>query len=123
MVLMGANLSPGSDAIEQDVIQIFENRRDSLMKLSDPESQNQLRLTELVLKEPHINAADLKSITKPVLVVAGEFDVIKKEHTMLIQSNLANAQLEIIKGSDHYAPLKNSKAFNKVVIDFLAPGK
>lgn len=123
MVLMGANLSPGTDAIEQDVIQLFENRRDSLMKRSDPESQNQLRLTELVLKEPHINTEDLKSITKPVLVVAGEFDVIKKAHTVLIQSNLANAQLEIIKGSDHYAPLKNSQAFNKVVLDFLAPGK
>jgi len=123
MVLMGANLSPGSDAIEQDVIRIFENRRDSLMKRSDPESQNQLRLAELVLKEPHINTADLKSITKPVLVLAGEFDVVKKQHTMLIHSNLANARLEIIKGSDHYAPLKNPKAFNKVVLDFLAPGK
>lgn len=123
MVLMGANLSPGSDAINPDVIQIFQNRRDSLMKRSDPESQNQLRLAELVLNEPHINTADLKSITKPVLVVAGEFDVIKQQHTTLIHSSLANAQLEIIKGSDHYAPLKNAKVFNKIVLDFLAPGK
>lgn len=123
MVLMGANLSPGSDAIEQNVIRIFENRRDSLMKRADPESQNQLRLAELVLKEPHIDTADLKSITTPVLVVAGEFDVIKKQHTMLIHSNLANARLEIIKDSDHYAPLKNPKTFNQVVLDFLAPGK
>lgn len=122
MVLMGANLSPGSDAIEQDVIRIFENRRDSLMKRSDPESQNQVRLAELVLKEPHIDTAGLKSITKPVLVLAGEFDVVKKQHTMLIHSNLTNARIEIIKGSDHYAPVKNSKIFNRIVLDFLASG-
>lgn len=123
MVLMGANLSPGTDAIEQDVIRLFENRRDSLMKLPDANAQNQLRLTELVLKEPHINPANLKSINKPVLVVAGEFDVVKRDHTMLIQSSIKDAQLEIIKGSDHYAPLKNSKVFNKIVLDFLSTEK
>jgi len=123
MVLMGANLFPGPGAIEQDIVHLFENRRDSLMKRQDPMSQNQLRLTELVLQEPHINSKDLKSISSPVLVVAGESDVIKREHTLLIHSSIANAQLEIIKGGDHYVPLKNPKVFNKIVLEFLEGGE
>ncbi|MEJ2882288.1 alpha/beta fold hydrolase [Pedobacter sp. GR22-6] len=123
MVLMGANLFPGPGAIEQDIARLFENRRDSLMKHQDPTSQNQLRLTELVLKEPHIDAKDLKSISSPVLVMAGESDVIKREHTLLIHSSLENAQLEIIKGGDHYVPLKNPNVFNKIVLEFLEGGK
>ncbi len=122
MVLMGANLFPGNEAIEEGVLRLFENRRDSLMKQTDPASQNQLRLTELVLKEPHINPSDLKSIATPVMVVAGESDVIKREHTMLIHSSIKNSKLEIIKGGDHYVPLKNPNVFNKMVLEFLSSG-
>jgi pimeloyl-ACP methyl ester carboxylesterase len=121
IVLMGANLFPGPDAIEEKVIRIFENRRDSLMHLTDQESQNQLRLTNLVLKEPNIKALDLKAIDLPVLVVAGEYDVVKRQHTELIHSSIKSSRLEIIKGSDHYAPLKDPEIFNRIVLDFLVP--
>lgn len=118
-IVMGANLFPGPDAIEENVIQLFENRRDSLLQQADPESQNLLRLTELVLKEPHIKAAALSTIAIPVLVVAGEFDVVKKEHTQLIYSHLKNSRLEIIPGGDHYSPLNKPRTFNRIVLDFL----
>ena len=123
IVVMGANLFPGADAIEEDVIQIFEHRRDSLSKSADPDAQNQMRLADLVLKEPHLDEKALQQIVAPVLVVAGEFDVIKRKHTLLIQSFIRNSRLEIIPGGDHYAPLKNPKVFNKLVLDFLAPDK
>lgn len=123
IVVMGANLFPGADAIEEDVIQIFEHRRDSLSKHADLESQNQMRLADLVLKEPHLNKNALQRIVAPVLVLAGEFDVVKRKHTILIQSFIKNSRLEIIPGSDHYVPVKNPKVFNKIVLDFLAPGK
>jgi pimeloyl-ACP methyl ester carboxylesterase len=47
----------------------------------------------------------------------------------LIHTSIKNSRLEIIKGSDHYAPLKDPKVFNRIVLDFLAtedllaPGK
>jgi pimeloyl-ACP methyl ester carboxylesterase len=123
IVLMGANLFPGPDAIEEKVIRIFENRRDSLSQRNDPESHNQWRLANLVLKEPNMKAADLQAIDLPVLVLAGEHDVVKKQHTLLIHSSIKNSRLEIIKGADHYAPLKDPKTFNRIVLDFLAPGK
>jgi pimeloyl-ACP methyl ester carboxylesterase len=122
VVLMGANLFPGPNAIEEKVIRIFENRRDSLLHRNDPESQNQLRLANLVLNEPNIKAADLRGVDLPVLVLAGEHDVVKRQHTELIHTSIKNSRLEIIKDSDHYAPLKDPKVFNRIVLDFLAPG-
>jgi len=119
VILMGANLFPGPDAIEDKVIRLFENRRDSLLLQADPASQNLLRLTELVLKEPHIRPAELNTVALPVLVVAGEFDVVKKQHTALIYSHLKNAGLEIIPGGDHYSPLNMPETFNRIVLDFL----
>ncbi|MGV3706465.1 MAG: alpha/beta fold hydrolase [Arcticibacter sp.] len=123
IVVMGSNLFPGAEAIEEDVINIFEARRDSLSKRADPFSQNQMRLADLVLKEPHLNEHDLQHISAPVLIVAGEFDVVKRQHTLLIQSLIKDSRLEIIPGSDHYAPLKNPEAFNRIILEFLAPGK
>jgi pimeloyl-ACP methyl ester carboxylesterase len=122
VVLMGANLFPGPNAIEEKVIRIFENRRDSLLHRNDPESQNQLRLANLVLNEPNIKAEGLRTIDLPVLVLAGEHDVVKRQHTELIHTSIKNSRLEIIKGSDHYAPLKDPKVFNRIVLDFLAAG-
>ena len=119
MIVVGANLFPGPDAIEDKVVQLFEKRRDSLLHQADPESRNRLRLTELVLKEPHIRAAALSTVSIPVLVVAGQFDVVKKEHTELIHSHLKNSRLEIIPGGDHYSPLKQTETFNRLVLDFL----
>lgn len=120
MVLMGANIFPGTRAIKEDIIRMFEKRRDSLMNLQDAESNNQLRLTQLVLQEPQINADDLDRISMPTLILAGESDVIKTEHTMLIHALIKNSKAEIIKGEDHYLPLKNPGLFNKIVLDFLA---
>ena len=119
IVVMGANLFPGADAIEENVIQMFENRRDSLSRRADPYSQNQMRLADLVLKEPHLNEKALDLISAPVLVVAGEFDVVKKQHTLLIHSLIKNSKIEIIPDSDHYAPLKNPEVFNRIVLEFL----
>jgi len=119
MIVVGANLFPGPDAIEDKVVQLFEKRRDSLLHQADPESRNRLRLTELVLKEPHIRAAALSTVSIPVLVVAGQFDVVRKEHTELIHSHLKNSRLEIIPDGDHYSPLKQTETFNRLVLDFL----
>jgi len=119
MVLMGANLFPWPGAIKEEIIQIFEKRKDSLMAYRDTESQNQLRLTKLVLEEPHIQPTELDAIKVPTLIIAGEFDVIKESHTALIHDHIKTSQLNIVPGGDHYLPQKKPELFNKIVLDFL----
>ncbi|WP_316796450.1 alpha/beta fold hydrolase [Pedobacter agri] len=119
MVLMGANIFPGTGAIKEDVVQMFQKRRDSLVNLQDIESNNQLRLTQLILQEPHIEKDDLNKINISTLILAGENDVIKPEHTLLIHSLIKSSRVQIVDGEDHYFPLRNPGLFNKIVLDFL----
>ena len=49
----------------------------------------------------NIPVENLKKITIPVHVLAGEKDVIKLDHTKLIADNIENSTLEIIKNENH----------------------
>lgn len=58
-------------------------------------------LTKMMLKEPVIPISELKKITCPVLVLAGEWDIIKEKHTRMIAENIRNAQLMIFRRKGH----------------------
>lgn len=62
---------------------------------------------------------DLQAIDLSMLVVAGEHDVIKEAHTNYIYKNISNSRFEIMKGAGRSSPLRESNAFNKLVIEFL----
>lgn len=119
LCVFGANLFPGKEAIDEDVIRIFEKRKLDLMKASAPSSFNELRLTNLVLEQPNIKIDQLKKITSSVLVMAGEKDIVKYEHTRLISSSISQSKLYIFSKGDHYIPIKQPKDFNDVVVKFM----
>ncbi|MEJ7673641.1 MAG: alpha/beta hydrolase [Chitinophagaceae bacterium] len=73
----------------------------------------------LLLTEPNHSFSELKNIKCPVLIIAGEKDVIKENHTKMIAANIANSILIIAPKQTHYFPQENSVLFNKTVIDFL----
>lgn len=119
LCVFGANLFPGKEAIDEDVIRIFEKRKLDLMKASAPSSFNELRLTNLVLEQPNIKIDQLKKITSSVLVMAGEKDIVKYEHTRLISSSISQSKLYIFSKGDHYIPIKQPKDFNDVFVKFM----
>jgi hypothetical protein len=45
----------------------------------------------MLLEEPHISKDDLMKINIPVLVLAGEKDLIKEENTRFIAENISNS--------------------------------
>ncbi|HET6253216.1 MAG TPA: alpha/beta hydrolase [Puia sp.] len=83
-------------------------------------SANRSRLITLLLTEPRHNFADLRHILCPVLVMAGEKDVVKEGHTRGIASHIPHSQLVIFPGGTHEEPDTNPALFNKTVLDFLA---
>ena len=54
----------------------------------------------------------------PKLVLAGNKDMIKDEHTRLIYASLPNAQIRVMKGS-HFIAKENPEEFNRIVEEFL----
>jgi pimeloyl-ACP methyl ester carboxylesterase len=70
-------------------------------------------------EQPRYTVHDLAMIKAPTLVIAGEFDVIKKEHTDLLAESIPGAQEDIVKGATHAAPKDKPDIVNALISKFL----
>ena len=83
----------------------------------DPDAWRQKELLELMIREPHIAPGELAQLTMPTLVIAGDLDIIKPDHTRLIARSIPNSRFAIIPGG-HDIANRQSAAFNAVVRTF-----
>ena len=116
----GANLRPDSSAVYEEVIDMVTPIYTQL-KNANPKTDQQKRnwkLVRLLAEEPHIPLSDLHKIKCPSLIIGGDHDVIKVEHTMQIYQNIPNAYLWILPNSGHSTPVVYKDDFNKVVGEF-----
>lgn len=67
-----------------------------------PKARLTLKLTQLMLDEPYIEYTDLQKIHIPVLVMAGEYDMIKEIDTKTIAEYLPYSALKIIQQGNHF---------------------
>ncbi|NME69249.1 alpha/beta fold hydrolase [Flammeovirga aprica] len=107
-IVIGANLNPKTikaETIEKVKLRLENNPKDSL--------------AQLILTQPNINPKALNTIPNEVMVIAGENDVIKIEHTQLIHSSIKNSKLCIIPNATHYVPWEQATIINKAILDFL----
>ena len=89
--------------------------------LTPDKTPEQIRLEEMLsimINDPFIKPDELSKITAKTLVVAGTYDLIKREHTELIYNSLPNARLAFIEGG-HLIAAERSQEFNRIVDDFL----
>lgn len=119
LVTMGANIYINNSVIDKSVRKEVVQRQEALAADTSRAAQNAARLMALLLTEPNRVYEDLRAIHCPVLVMAGENDIIKEAHTRGIVAHLPNGTLHIAAGEDHYFPVNNPSAFNEVVLDFL----
>lgn len=114
VVAMGANLS--NDGIVDSLNEEMRTRLKQLEK-TDPNGL-EARVNRCMLTEPNIDPTSLSKIHCPVLVIAGEKDVIVESHTRLIAASIPGSRLLILKGQTHDAPIEAPYLFNKAVEDF-----
>ena len=70
--------------------------------------------------QPNYSAADLAGIHVPVTVAQGETDeFITREHAEHIARSIPDAQLRILAGVSHFAPVQRPEVFNAAVLEFL----
>jgi len=120
LAVTGANLVPDTSAVSQQVLNMVMPFYTSLSSKTNKTEQekNSFKLLRLLVEEPHISLADLHTIKCPALIIGGDHDVIKEEHTLLIYKNIPNAYLWILPGSGHSTPVIYKDDFNKVVARF-----
>jgi pimeloyl-ACP methyl ester carboxylesterase len=69
--------------------------------------------------EPHYTVEQLATIKAPTLVMAGEFDSIKREHTDALAKNIPGAEEAIVAGASHFAPVTHHDEVDAHVVTFL----
>lgn len=116
LVTIGANTQP--DGVDVRLLNSMKTELQVLELENKPEKFNQTRILKIMIKEPNINKSSLHKIQKPVLIIAGENDVIKKEHTEFIAKQIPGAELKVYKKATHFIPFENADQLNNDILEF-----
>ncbi|MEI6683854.1 MAG: alpha/beta hydrolase [Bacteroidota bacterium] len=117
----GANIRPDSSAVAYADIRGMEIQVERMKKLpQDAAVRNEIKLTRLMIREPNISHQALQSITCPVLIIGGDHDIIKTEHTLEISRNIPGSSLWILPGSGHDTCIRFKDDFNEQVRRFFS---
>jgi len=70
--------------------------------------------------QPNYSARDLAEIRVPITIVQSEHDeFIKREHAEYLSQSIPNAELVVLSGVSHFAPLQRPEQFNDALLAFL----
>ncbi len=114
LAVSGANVVPDSTALPFSDILWMRN----FVEHDTAASKTEIALNKMMLYEPNIPFADLVQIHCPVLVMAGDHDIIKPEHTLKIFQSIPGASLCIFPDSHHGVCQQHPELFNQTVMGF-----
>jgi len=73
----------------------------------------------MFMAEPTLTAGELAGVDVPTLVLAGDDDLIKLDHTCDLYRALPNAQLAIVPAASHLLPVEQPEETARIVERFL----
>ncbi len=117
LIVNGANLFP--EGLQERLLAAMKRKFASFQQENTPEAEFNQLLFRLMLDEPQIDPAELRRLTFPTLVIAGEKDMVQDAHTRLIAESIPGSRLVILPG-DHFIASKEPAAFNAAVRAFLS---
>jgi len=114
LAISGANIVPDSTAMSYaDILGMKDFVLNNIKA-----TKSEIALTQMMIDQPNIPFASLKQIHCPVLVMAGDHDMIKPEHTLKIFQSIPGASLCIFPDSGHGVCQQHPKLFNETVFTF-----
>ncbi len=124
LAVMGANMRPDTTAVYDWAAEWVarESRRVDEMLASGDTTRNweAARQQMYLLRElPNISEAEMRRIEAPVLVMAGDQDIIRVEHTVFMYQTLPRSHLAIFPGETHFTPVTDPELFNNTVARFM----
>lgn len=75
-------------------------------------------LVIMLQTEPSMTVEDMKGIGCPSLIMSGEHDLIRQEHTLLIGESIPSGRPVIIPGEDHGSYICNSPKLAPLILEF-----
>lgn len=119
LAIMGANIFINEESVLPMVLPEIEKQIAYFQKDSSARAANSVRLMRLLREEPNLRFTDLEAIRIPVLVMAGENDLIQEKHTRGIARHIKGSELVIFPKGTHNMPQENAPEFNRTVDEFL----
>jgi pimeloyl-ACP methyl ester carboxylesterase len=118
LAAMAANLDPLG--IYPEVVDWAKSTIDSMPAsvTETPEGKRELKLLRMALEEPHVDPQALETISVPTLILAGDHDMIRDEHTLEIYHHLPNGELCIFPDATHMIPYDDPALFDSTVDHF-----
>jgi len=112
VAVFGANLYPGKKAIFTEIDDVVKK---TLKETKDAHTKN---LYTLLDKQPNITDKDLQKIKCPVLIMSGDRDAIRLEHSLEIFYNIPNSNFFVMPGATHFGSYEKPDLFNLVLSSF-----
>ena len=75
-------------------------------------------LVIMLQTEPNMTVEDMAGIACPALIMSGEKDLIRAEHTRLIGENIPGGRVKILPGEDHGSCICNSPKLAPLMLEF-----
>jgi pimeloyl-ACP methyl ester carboxylesterase len=123
LVSTGANLWPDSTALMPALWKDEKEYYNSQIikpKITIDE-KNSWKIFMLDWEQPNISLASIRKIKTPSLIICGDHDIIRIEHTVQIFQNIPNAALWILPNSGHGTLIEHPGEFCETVDHFLNP--
>lgn len=122
LAVMAASLNPSTDAIYPETLAMAKATVNAISEAArgTPSGRRALKVSSMLLEEPNIAASALQAVAAPTLVLAGDHDLIRDQHTLEIFHHLPNSQLAIFPNATHMLPFDDAQLFNATVERFLA---
>lgn len=118
LILNGADASPKGVKKSVQIPIVIGYAILWLCALCSKNARKKKEIMGLMVRHPHISIEDLHKISVASLVLVGNKDMIKEEHSQCIAKTLQNAQCCILEGS-HFIAHENPIAYNQAVEKFL----
>ena len=78
------------------------------------------KIIQLWKTQPNFTTEELGRIRAKTMIVAGEFDLVRREHTEALAKAIPGAKLWIVPGANHGVMIDKADQVNPAVADFLA---
>ena len=106
--------------IQADTNALFPSDLDKMRNIiSKPNTEKSIKkLMQLMIDYPNIPYEQLSKIQIPVLIMAGDRDMIRPEHTLRLFQNIPQSNLCIIPGTTHGAAWEKQALFKQLMFDF-----
>jgi pimeloyl-ACP methyl ester carboxylesterase len=77
------------------------------------------KIVEMWQTQPHYTTSDLSHIEAPTLIIAGESDIVRRDHTDQLAEAIPKSHKFIVQGAGHGVIYEKAAIVNSAILQFL----